>query len=93
MPPVCARCSIGGSSVACRALLDAGNHLGDLPLRLAGLDLPGCPYVERLRHVLEPFALVVGLASALALLRFKVGVIPLVAAAAFAGLARHLLFA
>jgi chromate transporter len=39
---------------------------------------------------LDLFAVVVGLASALALLRFKVGVIPLVAAAAFAGLARHL---
>jgi chromate transporter len=42
---------------------------------------------------LDPFALLVGLASAVALLRFKVGVIPLVAAAAAAGLARHLLSA
>jgi chromate transporter len=39
---------------------------------------------------LDLFALLVGLASAVALLRFKVGVIPLVAAAAAAGLLRYL---
>jgi chromate transporter len=39
---------------------------------------------------LDPFALVVGLASAVALIRFKVEVVPIVLAAALAGLLRHL---
>jgi len=42
---------------------------------------------------LDPFALIVGLASAVALLRFRVEVVPLVGAAAAAGLLQHLLLA
>ena len=49
---------------------------------------PGCLELE-----LDPFALVVGLASAVALLRFGVEVIPLVGGAAAAGLIHHLLLA